>query len=366
LNVPFIVYFPPKWKHLAPKVYQAGGTSDRLIGFVDLAPTVLSLAGMEAPKEMQGVPFCGKYEAPEPEFSYGFRGRMDERIDLVRSVRDKRYMYVRNYMPHRAAGQHNAYMFETPTTRVWEKLYQERKLNPAQAAFWKKKAVEELYDLEADRDEVNNLASSAKYQNVLARMRIAHEQWERRIKDVGFLSEWEMHARAKGSSPYEMGHDAKKYDFDTIFAAAKLASSVDAGLPNIARLLESKDPAVRYWGAIGLLTQEKGVFAGHGQPVAALEDESPIVRITAAEALGRYAREKDSAAARRVLLHYAQPEADAFLSMAAWNALDYLDQGAKPIEKEIRAISPDPINPPPRYGGYGRRLKEETLKGIRW
>jgi arylsulfatase A-like enzyme len=363
LNVPFIVYFPEKWRHLAPKDYGPGGTSERLVSFVDFAPTVLSLAGMKPPDQWQGAAFCGKYETDEPEFSYGFRGRMDERYDLVRSVRDKRYMYIRNYMPHRIPGQHVAYMFDTPTTRVWEKLYQERKLNPAQAAFWKKKPVEELYDLEADRDEVSNLASSAKYQHVLIRMRVAHEQWEKRIKDVGFLSEWEMHARSKGTSPYEMGHDATKYDFDTIFAAAKLANSADAGLQNIARLLESKDPAVRYWGAIGLLTQEKGFAAGHGQPVAALEDESPIVRITAAEALGRAGGDR-AAAALKVLLHYARPDADAFLSMAAWNALDYLDKSAKPVEDEIRTLSPDPTDPPPRYGGYGRRLKEETLAGL--
>jgi len=104
LNVPFIVYFPEKWRHLAPKDYQPGGASDRLISFIDLAPTVLSLAEIKPPEWMQGAPFCGKYEALEPEFSFGFRGRMDERYDLVRSVRDKRYMYVRNYMPHRIAG----------------------------------------------------------------------------------------------------------------------------------------------------------------------------------------------------------------------------------------------------------------------
>ena len=83
---------------------------------------MLSLAGIEPPDWMQGGAFCGKYETSEPEFSYGFRGRMDERYDLVRSVRDKRYMYVRNYMPHRPHGQHIAYMFETPTTRVWQQV----------------------------------------------------------------------------------------------------------------------------------------------------------------------------------------------------------------------------------------------------
>ena len=127
---------PAEVAALAPKDYRAGGTSDRLVSFVDLAPTMLSLAGIEPPEWMQGGAFCGKYAAPEPEFSFGFRGRMDERYDLVRSVRDKRYMYVRNFMPHRPHGQHNAYMFETPTTRVWRQLFDEGKLNAAQSRFW--------------------------------------------------------------------------------------------------------------------------------------------------------------------------------------------------------------------------------------
>ena len=368
LNVPFIVYFPPKWRHLAPKDYRPGGTSDRLIGFVDLAPTVLSLAGIRSPEWMQGAAFCGKYEAPEPEFSFGFRGRMDERYDLVRSVRDKQFMYLRNYMPHRPHGQHNAYMFQTPTTRVWHRLFEEGKLNAAQSQFWQQpKSTEELYDLKADHDEVKNLAGSDQYRDVLARMRQAHETWERRIKDVGLLSEWEFHERAKDSSPYEVGHTPAKYNFDAVFSAASMASSMRAAdLPKIVKLLESDDSAVRYWGATGLLAQEKrGVEAGHNQLVAALKDASPMVQVIAAEALGRFGNEQETAAALKVLLHNARPQANAFLSIAAWNSLDYLDERALPAVKEITALSPDPKLPPPRYGGYGRRLKEETLASLR-
>ncbi len=367
LNVPFIVYFPPKWRKLAPKEYREGETSDRLISFVDLAPTVLSLAGVKAPEWMQGAAFCGEYEAPEPEFSYGFRGRMDERIDLVRSVRDKRYMYVRNYMPHLPAGQHNQYMFQTPTTRVWHRLFEQGKLNAAQAAFWQPKAVEELYDLQADPDEVHNLADSLEHREVLMRMREAQEAWEKRIKDVDFLSEWEMHERAKGSSPYEVGHDLKKYDFDAIFAAANLASSMKAeNLPAIVKLLESEDSGVRYWGAVGLLSQGKaGVAAGREELVAALSDKSPIVRVMAAEALGRFGSSDDAAMALEVLLKCSQPSEDAYLTTAAWNALDHLDGRALPAKAKIKALSPDPVSPPQRYGGYGRRLKEETMAGLK-
>lgn len=368
LNVPFIVYFPPKWRHLAPKEYSPGGTSDRLISFVDLAPTVLSLAGVNAPEWMQGTPFCGKNAAAEPEFSYGFRGRMDERYDLVRSVRDKRFMYVRNFMPHRPHGQHNAYMFQTPTTRVWYRLFEQGKLNAVQSQFWQQpKQVEELYDLKADPDEVNNLAqsNSQEVSDRLVRMRGALDRWESKIKDVGFLPEWEIHTRSKGSSPYEVGHDPTRYDFDSIYAAAKMASSMrQKDLPAIAKLMASRDSAVRYWGAVGLLAQGKaGIEAGQSQLRAALKDDSLIVQITAAEALGRFSDSKDQAASLKTLIGYAGPDANSYLRIAAWNSLDYLDDHAKPALETLRAIPAKPFRSE-RLGNLVPDLKRKTLADL--
>jgi uncharacterized sulfatase len=362
LHVPMIVYFPPKWRNLAPKNYQ-GGKSDRLVSFVDLAPTVLSLAGIEPPEWMQGGAFAGKYETEEPEYSYGFRGRMDERYDLSRSVRDKRFNYIRNYMPHRPYGQHLAYMFETPTTRVWQRLFREGKLNSAQSAFWRKKPPEELYDLHADPDEINNLVESPQHRAILERMRAAHRDWESRVKDVSFLCEWEMHKRSKNSTPYALGHDAAKFDCNSIFAAAELASSLDPGdLPDIVRLLQHGDSGVRYWGAIGLLAQEDaGISAAHDELVAALADDSPMVRITAAEALGRFGNENDAKAALDVLLSYAGPESNYYLAVAAWNALDFLDKRARPALSELKKIPTGHPHIPPRIGEYTTRLKQKTL-----
>jgi uncharacterized sulfatase len=366
LRVPLIVYFPPKWRHLAPKDYQPGGTSDRLVSFVDLAPTILSLAGIEPPKWMQGGPFAGEYTAEEPEFSYGFRGRMDERYDLLRSVRDKRYNYIRNYMPHRVYGQHLAYMFQTPTTRVWQRLFREGRLNPAQAKFWEPKPAEELYDLEADPEEIHNLAGAPEYAGVLERLRRAHAAWSERIKDVGLLSEWEMHERSRDSTPYELGHDASRYNFPAIFSAAGMASSRnDDDLPRLVKLLDDADSGVRYWAAMGILARnEAGMNACHDRLTAALADESPMVRITAAEALGRFGDAADADAALEVLLEYIKPGGDYYLAVAAWNALDYLDERALPALEAIRAVSTDWADVPPRMGDYALRLKEKTLADL--
>ena len=164
-----------KWRNLAPKEYQPGGKSDRLVSFVDLAPTVLSLAGIKPPDWMQGHAFAGPHQTEPQPFIFGFRGRMDERLDLVRSVTDGRYVYLRNYFPHVSQAQHVSYQFETPTTQVWRRLYDAGKANDAQSIFWRvPKAPEELYDLQTDPDEVRNLAASAEHQTMLKRLRQAH------------------------------------------------------------------------------------------------------------------------------------------------------------------------------------------------
>jgi uncharacterized sulfatase len=366
LSVPMIVHFPPKWQHLAPKDYAEGGTSDRLVSFIDLAPTILSIVGIEAPEWMQGGAFAGKAAAQEPQYSYGYRARMDERYDLSRSVRDKRFNYIRNYMPHRDYAQNLSYMFETPTTRVWKRMFDQGQLNEAQSVFWKRKAPEELYDLEADPYEIHNLANSPEHAETLARLRQAHRAWERTIVDVDLLSEWEMHKRSKGSSPYEMARDPKRYNFDAVFAAAELASTPDATIPELIKLLGDDDSAVRYWAAIGLLSREDAAMAeAHDELCAALSDESPMVRIVAAEALGRFGNDEDAAKALDVLLHFAGPDANYFLSVAAWNALDFLDEKARPALETMRTIPGEREKVPRRIGEYTIRLKAQTLSDLR-
>ncbi|MDF1737553.1 MAG: sulfatase-like hydrolase/transferase [Verrucomicrobiales bacterium] len=363
LHVPFIAHFPAKWKDLAPDEYKVGGTSDRMIGFIDLAPTMLSLVGLEPKPWMQGHAFAGQFETKSPEYSYGFRGRMDERVDLVRTVLGKRYVYIRQYMPHRIYGQYIDYMFQTPTTRVWHEMYEAGKLNEAQSHFWEEKPAEELYDLETDPDEVNNLADSAEHGAVLAKMRKAHQEWEKEIRDVGFLPEAEVHARSEGSTPYEMGHDPEKYDFDAVFAAAQLASSKKAeDLPAILDLLKSDDAGVRYWGATGLLIhKEAGFTAGREALHAALGDECASVAIVAAESLGRFGDAEDQKEAVATLLsHGNQVNGNLFEAILALNAIDYLDEAAASESEAILALPAKPAaGTPRRISGYvGSVLKK--------
>lgn len=361
LHVPFVVHFPEKWKHLAPKEYKPGGKSDRLISFVDLAPTLLSLAGIEPPKWMQGQAFAGPFQSEPQPFLFGERGRMDERMDLVRSVTDGRFVYLRNYYPHVSQAQRVAYQFETPTTRVWHELFTQGKTNDAQSRFWRTpKDVEELYDLENDPDEVRNLAQSPEHRAILDKLRRAQREHLEKVRDICFLPEREIHTRSEGSTPYETARDDMKYPFGKILAAADLASGMDSTASDeLARLMrEDKDSAVRHWGALGLLMRGESATREHGASlIAALTDASADVRIPAAQSLGQHGEAPAREAALTALGALSTPEKNGVLTaMPALAAIEALGEKGKSLHEGIGVMPPDGASPDGRYNSYVPRL----------
>jgi uncharacterized sulfatase len=368
LHVPMIVVFPEQYRHLAPKDYQPGGHSSRLLGTVDLAPTMLSLIGVKPPDFHQGRAFAGHYEAAPRNYIYGGRGRMDERPDLIRSTRDRRYIYIRNYNPHKIYGQHVTYAWNLRSTQVWEQLYKDSKLQPPYTRFWETKPPEELYDLQEDHAETQNLAGSAAHKAILDRFRAAHRKHENEIKDVSLLPEGEMHARARQSSPYEMGHDPKQYDFGRVLAAADLASSLEAGqTAELEANMRDGDSAIRYWGVMGVLMRGADEVAKAREVVeTCLGDASPYVKIAAAEALGRYGSDADVRKAMPLLIELANPEkSNAYIAIQALNAIDAMGGKASPWKQEIAALPElDPKSPARvnrEYTGYLLAWLKQTL-----
>lgn len=354
LLVPMIVYFPPNWRNLAPADYTINGTSKRPVCFIDLAPTVLSIAGIKPPGWMPGSAFAGRYPGKARKYNFGFRGRMDERYDMVRSVRNDRYIYIRNYMPHKIYGQYIDYMFKTPTTRVWRDLFEAGKLNKVQSRFWETKPPEELYDLEADPDEVHNLVDSPEHRRILKRLRKAQRDLAVQIRDIGFLPENEIHARAPGIAPYAMGHDRNLYPMKEIMAAAELASGLDPDATSkLKGLLTADDSAVRYWAALGFVMRGREAVAGaHDELIKLLNDPAAAPRIAAAEALGRYGNDTDAAVALRVLMELASmDQTDLYVSMMALNAIDAMGDRAKPVVDEVAKL-------PTTLPGMPRKLAE--------
>lgn len=364
LHVPLIVRIPEKFRHLRPADYSPGGRTDRLVSFVDLAPTVLALAQAPLPDYLQGRPFLGPSPAPAPEYLHGFRGRMDERIDLVRSVRDKRYVYLRQYMPHLIYGQHVSYMFQTPTTQAWKLAFDEGRTTPAQSQFWRTKPYEELYDLSSDPDEVQNLASSDQHRPVLERMRAAAREHALAIGDLGFLPEGEIHSRSQGRTPYELSQDKDRFPLPRILQAAEWASSNDSAAQASAWLSDS-DSAVRYWGAMGLLIRPATGEQEHSRLRTLMADDSWHVRTVAAEILAQRGDEADRQQALATLLEGADANRQGiFTAIAALNAIDRLDELARPLLHDLHRLSQTAPVAPPRYSGYAPRLFEKIFADL--
>jgi N-sulfoglucosamine sulfohydrolase len=183
-----------KWPgNIAPGTVRAD-----LVAVVDFAPTFLTMAGAEIPKEMQGRPFLAPKGQPQPEprkYVYSARDRMDETLDRIRAVRDDRYRLVRNFHPELPYAQRVQYGEQMPTMREWRRLNAEGKLNPTQALFFAPtKPVEEFYDVQADPHEVHNLINSTEPAHVtkIRELRAALGKWLADTKDLGATPEEEL------------------------------------------------------------------------------------------------------------------------------------------------------------------------------
>lgn len=344
LQVGLIMYFPPKWKHLAPKGYAANAVSDELVSFIDLPATLLSIAGVEPPAYFQGRAICGPFAKPAPAVIHGFRGRMDERYDLVRSVTDGRYVYIRHYMPHLPYGQFLNYMFQQASTRAWKDAFDAGQTNELQSRFWKPKPSEELYDLEADPWETVNLAEETAHVSALNRLRAAHRDWVVRCRDLGFIPEAERFAKAGEGSPKDAFASEESYPIQEVLNAADLATDrTKTDVEAVRQLLGTPNAVVRYWGIIGALVRGEPAIRSLGGDIAKLlGDASPSVRIAAAEALANVAESQTMADRCVMALMKASNvnERPYFEAVEAMNALDRLQPKLTDAQRTAAANLP--------------------------
>ena len=284
LHVPLIIRFGRRYQRFSP--LKGGRRTDRLVSFVDFAPTVLSLVGLPVPGYMQGNAFLGAMTRSPREYIFGASSRVDEAYEMSRCVRDKRYKYIRNYMPHLPYIQPSEYPDRAEIMQELRRVVAEGNLTDVQKLHWTPtKPLEELYDTLADRHEINNLVGMPKARKILDRMRRVHRGWMVGTHDTGLLSEAEMHIRSEGSTPYEMAQQISKYPQWRILDAADLVGRGPGNLPKMIRLTSSSDSAVRYWSIVALSV----LGSGTPQIVEALNqrlgDSSPNVRFAAAGAL---------------------------------------------------------------------------------
>jgi arylsulfatase A-like enzyme len=332
-HIPLVVRIPRKLQ--TGRQVKPGTIDDQLISSIDFGPTVLNLAGVKIPEHMQGQPFLGKNLPPERDYVYGARDRMDERYDIIRSVRDKRYRYIRNYEPLKTFYQYMNTPEKGATMKEIRRVHAEGKLPPAAKLFMAdRKSVEELYDLESDPHEINNLAGKAKYRPLLERMRKVHLQWVQDTKDVGLIPEPEIMKReARYGNRYAIlrqpgGDELNK----RLGATAALASEGKSSLGKLVEAMKDPDAAVRYWGATGIGNIGVDAISAESTMERALEDESVSVRVAVARALCKMDRPEK---ALPVLITALDCEHQ-WGRLQAAIVLDYIGETARPAEDALK------------------------------
>lgn len=202
LHIPLIVHWPKNFP--APKQFTAGKVDNRLIEAIDFAPTMLAIAGAAKPEKMQGRIMFGEHADAPREYAFGARDRCDETVFRLRTVRDSRWRYIRNFTPDRPFLQKNDYKEKQyPVWNLLKELHAQGRLTPAQEFLCQPTMPpEELYDLEADPDEIHNLADSKDpvHASALKRLRSVLEKWIADTDDQGRFPEPPEVVAAQGST----------------------------------------------------------------------------------------------------------------------------------------------------------------------
>jgi len=334
MQVPLIVYFPEKYQHLAPAA--PGEPVDRLVSFVDFPPTILSLLNVEIPDYMQGKPFLGEQQEEPRRYIHGSRDRVGEVLETSRSVRGQRYLYIRNYLPHRPSMPYNQYSEQTPTRKVLRQFAETGKLiGPARRFMLPHKPPEELYDTKADPYQVYNLADHPKYQQVLKRFRTEYRRWSKRVRDAALVPEPEMlrRARAKDMTVYEWRRSDDRFPLEKVLSAAEMVGRSPAP-ERVRDALQAEEPAVRYWAATACLPMGEAAQPLVDDLRKRFDDSSPVVRVAAAEAVAHLGHEDDALSVLTDALHHDQE----WTQLYAANALRYLKERARPVLPDMRKV----------------------------
>lgn len=185
LHVPFII----RW----PDGRDTGTIDEELHSFVDLAPTMLSLANIPIPDHMQGQAFLGEQRSPPRRYVYATKDRMDPALDNARATRDTRFKYIYNYHPDRPFVQFLPYRDQMALMRELLQYHEEDRLEgPERLWFRQTKPAEELYDTVDDPHEINNLADDPAYREKLEELRAELVRWQEETGDLALIPETEL------------------------------------------------------------------------------------------------------------------------------------------------------------------------------
>ena len=331
IHCPLIIRIPEKYKDLWP-AEKPGMTVDRIVSFIDMPATWLRITDTKIPAIMHGQAFLGAESRSERAFHYAYRTRMDERNENARAICDKQFLYIRNYMPYAPWMQPLNYLWKMKATQAWVEHVESGKASKVEARFFEPKGwTEELYDIEQDPDNINNLIDNPEYAQVIKRMRENLRSWQKAVFDTGMLPESEMVklAAQNNTTIYEVARDRSLYNLPQLLDAADLAlEENETNLLALRRLLNSPDLGLRYWGIVGCFLLDDTQSA-----LKCLEDDSHEVRAMAGWLL---LRSGDKRMGLQCLEHLLKENSYATLSVL--NIIDWAGDDAKPLLPTIRAL----------------------------
>jgi len=191
VHVPLIVHWP---EALRPAARAPGSVDARLVSFVDLAPTLLALAGAPRPPHLHGRDFLAA-GAPRRRYVYAARDRIDEVPDRQRLVRDERWAYLRSWHPGLPGGHPLAFRDNLDLVRELRALHEAGRLDAAQAQWFEPVGEERLFDVQDDPHQLRDLSGDPAHAAVLERMRAALDAWLARVGDTSETPEAELAER---------------------------------------------------------------------------------------------------------------------------------------------------------------------------
>ena len=318
LHIPLIMKFPEKYRQLAPAA--PGTVVDDLVMHMDLAPTILQLAGIPIPEHFQGRALSGSDKGEARDFVCSARDRLDNNPEMIRTIRTQQYRYNRNFLPHQPYASFypdGGFFAAVPKEGTLERDFWETSCLPGkekvhdpdgvflmhgppimvkqqglpqqyqQYPFWQDhKPLEELYDIEHDPEEIHNLADDPAFSHVKEELRRKLFGWMIETADLGLIDETEIVVRAVAYNGISREVGVHCDNFARILETADLARLGEEGKKELLNRLDDPDSAVRFWAVTGL-----SCFDFDAETIAQLKaqlaDESISVSLAAADYLVR-------------------------------------------------------------------------------
>ena len=257
LHVPLVVRVPKNFQHLLAKDMQEPNNTkvSGFVSFVDFAPTLLKLAGLNQHQLHDGIAFLGVdiplADLNKRQTTFGYADRFDEKSDIVRTLRVGKFKYIRHYQPYYHDGLYNDYRYKQQAYQQWRTMYKNGELNSIQAAFFQPKTPEALYDVSVDPYETNNLASDPQYQKTVQQLRTQLQGQLKALPDLGFYPESVVIEDAL-TNPIAYGQNQKADIAKLIEIADLQLVNFTQAKPSLIKALNSPKPWQQYWALISL------------------------------------------------------------------------------------------------------------------